>query len=237
MILSFLFPKRCPVCDKVRPLSARKEEHFPVCAACYEKLVFVQEPFCKRCGKPLPAPDPEYCFECQKKEVSFHRNYAAMVYNAAAKNSMVLFKYHGRREFADFYVRELLRQHGGALRSLPLQAIIPVPIHRSRLMRRGYNQAALLSEALSKELHVPERRDILFRTKKTIAQKKLGPEARIRNLQDALRAEGDLSGLRHVLLVDDIYTTGSTLEACSRVLTQAGAAHVDCATVCVVENE
>ena len=100
-------------------------------------------------------------------------------------------------------------------------------------MKRGYNQAELLAEELSKLSGIPLRRDVLFRPKKTAAQKALGPEARVRNLSGAFSVKGPVKGLRTVILVDDIFTTGATLEACARVLLAAGIQTVYGVTLCV----
>ena len=112
-----------------------------------------------------------------------------------------------------------------------------MPIHRIRLRRRVYNQAARISEPLAKALGVPHRPNLLIRPCRTRAQKDLGPEARVHNMQGALKIAGDCTSLERILLVNDICTTGSTLEACTRALTAAGIREVFCCTVCVVSGD
>lgn len=229
-----LYPHRCPVCDGVLSFS----ENFAVHPACHAKLFFIREPYCLRCGRPLAEAEAEYCADCRKRSFRFRRNFAVLGYNEAARDSVVRFKYYGRQEYAAFYAEEILKARGEELLTLKADALIPVPIHRSRLRKRGYNQAELLARELSRRLGVPCRSDVLLRFRRTRAQKELGPDARIRNLRHALKVRrGAANGLKTVLLVDDIYTTGSTVEACTRVLLEAGIAEVFCLTLCVGMGE
>ena len=117
---------------------------------------------------------------------------------------------------------------------------MPVPLHRSRRRIRGFNQAEELARELARETGIPLFTDVLLREKKTVAQKSLGADARIRNLAAAFRAEEGLvreRKIRRVILVDDIYTTGSTLEACSQVLRAAGVEKVLCICLCIVAED
>ena len=164
------------------------------------------------------------------------RNVAALEYNETARDSVVRFKYHGRQQYAVSYAEELWALRSEEILSFGADALVPVPIHRDRLRKRGYNQAELLAEELSKLSGIPLRRDLLFRSRRTGVQKALGPEARIRNLAGAFSA-GNVQGLRSVILVDDIFTTGSTMEACTRVLLSAGVPTVFGVTLCVGMGE
>lgn len=232
-LVQCFYPRRCVVCDGAFFLS----ECFRIHPDCRKKLEPVDQPFCFGCGKPLSDPAAEYCSDCKRRRRSFKRNVAAFVYNEAARESIVRFKYHGRQAYAKTYAEEIWALRKEEILSFKADALIPVPIHRDRLLKRGYNQAELLAHELSKLSGIPLRGDLLFRTKKTRAQKALGPKARIRNLADAFAVSASVKGIQTVLLVDDIFTTGSTMEACTRLLLAAGVRAVYGVTLCITVNE
>ncbi|MBQ4425501.1 MAG: ComF family protein [Lachnospiraceae bacterium] len=225
------FPRRCPVCDGLLPLLSPGELIHPDCE---RKLARIRPPYCLRCGCELAADEQEYCSACARRDFHFIRNYPLWVYNDAAQHSMVCFKYHGRQEYAAYYARAFWDAYEEEIRALSPDAVIPVPIHRSRLRKRGYNQAALFAAALSRLSGIPLRSDVLARKKHTDAQKELGREARFRNMKNAFSAQKKAAaGLHRVLLADDIYTTGSTMEACAVALREAGIEAVYGATLCI----
>lgn len=230
-LLSLLFPRRCPVCHGiVTPKGGL------ICDDCRGKISRVKEPCCKRCGKPVLTWEEEYCYDCSRKPRSFTGGVSLIDYDDVGKSSMIAFKYKGRQEYGAFYAEELWRTYGDRIRSFRPDVIVPVPIHRSRRAERGYNQAEVLGRELSKRSGIPMVTDLLVRSRKTVAQKKLNAGERQRNLEEALSVKGSTSGIRRVLLVDDIYTTGSTLEACTRVLLRSGVEEVFVATVCIGKN-
>ena len=147
-------------------------------------------------------------------------------------------------EYADWYAQAIWQQYGVQLRGLEIDAVVPVPLHRSRRNERGYNQAELLAKRLAKRLRVSMWPKALKRTRKTTAQKYLGGRERQRNLESVFALGSSPWGtgsswLEHktILLVDDIYTTGGTAEACTRVLLEAGAQAVYLVNVCIGEND
>ena len=217
-LLQCIYPRRCPVCDGVFYFFDKELIH----PDCRKKLAPVVQPYCFYCGKGLSDEQTELCADCRRRRRSFRRNVAAFGYNEAARESVARFKYRGRQSYALVYAEELWALRKEEIVSFRADALVPVPIHRDRLIRRGYNQAELLAEELSRLSGIPLRRDVLFRTKRTKAQKALGPEARIRNLSDAFSVKGSVKDLKTVILVDDIFTTGATLEACTRALFAAG---------------
>lgn len=178
-----------------------------------------------RCGKQLSDETWEYCFDCAHKRFHYTKGFPLWQYDGKLRNSIVAFKYKGRRNYAGYYARELAKEFGEELEKLGVDLLVPVPVHPARLRKRGYNQAAILSENLSKELGIVSESDTLLRVKKTMPQKELSDAQRLKNLSQAFVVNpvvlNDLAGLR-VVLVDDIYTTGSTIESCSRVLLEAG---------------
>ena len=123
---------------------------------------------------------------------------------------------------------------GKTISEMEADCLVPVPLHPTRYRKRGFNQAELLARELGALSGIPVRTDILFREKKTEAQKELTPDQRIRNLQKAFRADPEKADVSSVILVDDIYTTGSTAEACTRALKEAGVGKVYTACLCIV---
>ena len=145
---------------------------------------------------------------------------------------MAAVKYHNKREYLDFYARAAALRFGKQFRQAGIQVIVPVPVHASRLKARGFNQAAVLAEKLSAELGIPWE-ELLIRVKKTDPQKSLGSAERLKNLRGAFEAEQEAGKWERVLLVDDIYTTGSTAEICSRALLKTGVKQVFVFAVCI----
>lgn len=138
------------------------------------------------------------------------------------KHSIYRFKDGGRKEYGIFYGREGARLYGEWIRSHGVEAVIPVPIHKNRRKKRGYNQAELFARELGKLLELPVDGEILVRTKDTTPQKKLDDRERKNNLKKALKIGKDSVQWKKVLVVDDIYTTGSTVDAAALVLKEAG---------------
>ena len=147
--------------------------------------------------------------------------------------SISRFKYHNRREYADFYAEELLRAYGRMLRSWQPDALIPVPLHKSRMRKRGFNQAALVAERMGERLGIPVEEKLLIRVKKTSPQKELNDSARRENLKNAFQLCGNDVKLKRVVLIDDIYTTGSTLDAAAAALLAAGVEKVYFLSICI----
>ena len=154
-------------------------------------------------------------------------------YNDAARNSMVQIKYHNKREYLDFYGAAVAVRFEREIRRMRVDAIVPVPVHPSRRRKRGFNQAEVLAKIVGERLGIPVKAELLRRTKKTLPQKELSVGERLKNLSGAFRA-GEIPGnIRRVLLVDDIYTTGSTIEACTRVLKAAGVETIYFVVICM----
>lgn len=219
--LDLLYPRRCPVCSEIVMPRGNL-----ICPGCMEKLSFVRRPVCKCCGKETAGSEAEYCCDCTRHSRSFDSGMALINYDDTAGRSMAQIKYHGRREYLDFYAEAIFRRFSPAICRISPDCIIPVPVHKSRLRKRGFNQAEELAERLSKRTGIPVRNEFLKRTRKTLPQKALDPAARLKNLEQAFECAPLPAQIRTVLLIDDIYTTGSTAEACARALKQAGARRV-----------
>lgn len=221
-MLGILYPRRCPVClEIVTPRGALIHEE------CREKLRYIREPACKRCGRQISQQEKEYCSECGKRDFHYLRGYAVWQYEAHIRRSLSEFKYHSRKEFADFYAQEAVRLYREKIRREQPEVLIPIPIHRTRRAERGFNQAELIARRMGEAMGIPVDSNYLLRTKHTKRLKELDRRERMRMLKDAFAVDAAKRGSYHsVMLVDDIYTTGSTMDACAAALQRAGVERV-----------
>lgn len=229
-VLSLVYPRRCPICEEVL---APKDKL--IHRSCRNQLVFIGEPKCMRCGKPIEHAEQEYCYDCSNRAFHYSKGFPCLKYDKRMSQSISAFKYKGKREFADFYVSELLAQYEGQFNALKFDVLIPIPIHSSKYKERGFNQAELIAKGISRRIQVPVDTRLLIRNRKTLPQKELNDKERLRNLEQAfeLRKEEQSASYQRVLLVDDIYTTGSTIEACAKLLMLAGIKDVCYTSVCI----
>lgn len=226
ILLDLLYPKRCPVCDTVLPLKKR------ICKECQESLSIVEEPRCIRCGKPLDDESKELCQDCMDVNHSFDGGRALYEYNSI-KNALYKLKYEGRAEYADFYGEEMARVFEPVVKDWNIDLVIPVPIHPSKERSRGYNQASLIGKRFAASLGIPFEERCVVRVKKTTPLKELSPEERQINLKNAFNIGNYDVKLKSIIIVDDIYTTGSTIDAMSRILKAAGAKKIYFATLAI----
>ena len=215
--LQVFFPKTCPLCKRV--LTGHKK----ICRDCSRNLPWIREPKCRKCGKSLLGEELLYCSDCNENPHFFERGISVFEYQNDNRESLQRFKYQNAREYADFYGFAAAYQYHNILKDWKIEAIIPVPVHRSKERQRGYNQAQVFANALSGYIRIPVCSNLLVRIRKTAPQKEFTKEMRMQNLKNAFAVKTEHIGtLKTVLLVDDIYTTGSTADACSRVLKKAG---------------
>ena len=177
------------------------------------------------------------CTDCRTHARSFIQCRALLSYDERMRDIMADIKYNGKREYLKLFGLLAADKLGAWIAGNNINCLIPVPIHASRLLKRGYNQSELLCEYISELTHIPVRRDIIIREKKTAAQKELNVDERLLNLQNAFKPAGKLPQGSRALIVDDIYTTGSTMEACTECLRAAGAEAVYGLAVCIGEDK
>ena len=217
-IRELLFPPRCPVCDEV--LGAQDRQRL-ICRDCAGKISFIHEPRCLKCGMALEDETEEYCSSCKKRRHIYDSGLALFEYSPL-RTSMYRFKYSGRAEYAKFYGRAAARYLGEQIRKWQPEGVIPVPMYAPKERMRGYNQAELFARALGNELSIPVYNDIVIRRRKTSPMKRLNARQRHVNLKNAFIIGRNDVKLRRVLVVDDIYTTGSTIDAVAAVLKASG---------------
>lgn len=231
-MVACVFPPRCPVCGRLRfPWEAS------TCMGCADKLHFIREPVCLACGREIAEEEREYCPECEKVRPVIVRNFAVWQYDREMKRSITDFKYGGRTEYTSFYVRNFVKSYGTQFKKLGIRVLVPVPCSKKRKRFRGFNQAEVFARALAKELGC-EVCMLLKRTRDTLPQNALDPKERRKNLVNAFawdtNAAAELSGRPGaVAVVDDIYTTGNTMNSCAAVLLQHGIAEVYGISICV----
>ena len=226
LVLDALLPPRCLGCGTL------VEEPGTLCGRCWRGIDFLAPPCCAACGHPFEyaLPDTTLCAACMWRRPAYDRARAVFRYDAASRGLVLGFKHGDRTYAAPAFARWLAR--AGAVPLRDTAVIVPVPLHRWRLFRRRYNQSALLAQALGRLTGIEVAPDMLVRRRNTRSQARLDPPARRRNVQGAfaLRPAADVDG-RRVLLIDDVLTTGATVEACARSLRRGGAAAVDVLTL------
>ena len=232
-IINIFYPRRCPVCGNIAEPRGQL-----VCPPCKLKLTPIEEPRCKKCSKPIESEEKEFCHDCETKNHHYSKGYAMWVYDSLMKKSIADFKFHGRREYSDFYVDEIIRRYGKEIKTIAPDVLVPIPIHKTKLMQRGYNQADILALGIGKKLNIAVLSHLLQRDKKTLPQKLLNDKERLKNLEKAFTYSEEESSkiskpMDKVMLIDDIYTTGSTIEACTNILLQHGIKEVYFLSVCI----
>lgn len=227
-VLDWIYPLRCPICGHIT-----EDKINYICRHCKDKIHLIEEPRCMKCSKPIMNEETEYCYDCEKSDFHFRKGKAVWVYDQYMKQSIGAFKYHGRKEYAKFYGKVMAEQYGNWVRGLNADALIPIPLHKQKKKVRGFNQAELVANEMSRLLGIPVITDVLFRERYTKPQKQLNNIERYRNLTKAFAVKNNNFHLKSVILIDDIYTTGSTIEACANVLMEHGVKEVYFLSICI----
>lgn len=244
MIKDILFPRRCPVCGEiVRENFVLECDHIPVpknekkliCPHCYNKLSFVGDSHCIKCGAPIEDERTEYCKRCRSTRHYFETNRGMLDYTSPHSERLIWdLKYNNKKEYADLIACEMAARYSRYIASSGCEALVPIPIHPSKRRSRGYNQAEVIAARLGAAIRMPVEKDILFRIKKTTPLKELSPAERYANLKLAFAADEYAGSYKKLMVIDDIYTTGSTLDCCALALKSAGVRAVYGLTACIV---
>lgn len=218
------YPK-CPACgQEYQPLEIN------LCTDCITRINFIEEDYCSKCGK-MVGVSTELCFDCREYERSFTTARAVGVYEKGLKDYIKLFKYQKQRQLAE-PLAELMAIYVERFYQLSeIDYITYIPVHQSRLRERGFNQAYLLAKRIADSLHLGIAK-LLKRKRATVKQSKLGNLARRKNLRGEFKLLNQAKIINSKLLVvDDIYTTGTTVNEASNILLSAGAAQVKIITL------
>lgn len=217
--LDLLFPPHCVACQRLGGW---------LCAACLDKIEAIEPPVCQVCGLPGEgASQAKVCARCQSSpsQLDGIRSYA--IHDGPLRDAIHQFKYEDLRGLAGFLGKLLVDGwHRLAPPDLGLDAIVPVPLHRRRQRQRGYNQAALLAREFGAGLRLPVLEDAVIRSRATAPQVHLNAQSRRANVQDAFQCKGTGLYGKRVLLVDDVCTSGATLESVCLAVRDAGVSSV-----------
>lgn len=214
-IIEWLYPMTCVFCGKIC-----KEG---ICDVCRVQIPKIEEPRCKRCGKPIHFAEEEFCYDCKNTRQWYEQGRSLWLHQGRVKQSLYAFKYQNRRVYGSVYGRELAEHFGTLLKLWEIDKIIPVPIHKNKRRVRGFNQAEIIAKELGKCTGIPVDTSLVIRTRDTTPQKEYGHSERRKNLKNAFEvtSKKEVYG-KNFLIVDDIYTTGTTIQFISKTLIKAG---------------
>lgn len=220
-VLDFIVPPLCPICKKRVLLT------HGLCSECFSKIHFICHPYCEICGKPFEFDIPEEtrCGACCKKNPIFTKARSAFIYDSFSAKLILPFKHSDHLELAPLLTNLLYRAGADLLADTDL--IIGVPLHRFRHIKRKYNQADVLAKRLAEKSHIPYHLTILIRKRATVSQGHMKAAERKRNVAGAFGIKNKhLIKDKNILLIDDVFTTGATINECSKILLKNGAAKV-----------
>lgn len=228
LLLDLIYPPRCLVC-----LASAPSEGDGFCARCEQEIVHDPEECCPRCAAtvgPYAVHDGR-CGDCRREALHFDAAVRLGLYKGALGEAILRIKSVRNEVLAERLARGLARERRSRLLALGVDAVVPVPLHWSRRLWRGYNQSEVLARELAEELGLPCRSRWLYRTRRTQEQKRIrSRDERQQNVRGAFQTRQRLDGL-HLLLIDDMMTTGETANAAAGALKKAGAIRVSVAVL------
>jgi len=225
-LIDFLIPIRCVKCGAIL------EDKEGLCPSCWPLITFTAKPYCQCCGLPFDFDIEEgaMCGACQQERPSFKTARSVFTYTGESKDLILKFKHTDHLSSAPIFAEWMANN----LENIENPLCVPVPLHWTRLFMRTYNQAGLLAQRIARQKGWTYDPSLLMRKHRTPSQGHLSKKDRVKNVERVFcvpeKKKRDLAG-KTILLIDDVYTTGATLEACSKTLLKAGAHEVHALTL------
>lgn len=234
LLWDFIYPSRCPICDSVVDAQSGTQ----ICKACMGGLPIIRGHRCAKCGRALKDKVAEYCQDCKAFGVShiFDKGYALFTYDDSVRESIYRFKYGGRSAYAKVYGKLLSDAYASAFKKVGADSVVAVPLHIKRKRDRGYNQAELVAKEFAKNANILFIKDAVVREKSTKPLKTMTRSERQNNLKKAFKIGRNDVKLNITIVIDDIYTTGSTIDAVSEILRESGATKIYFLVIAIGED-
>lgn len=223
-ILDFIYPDRCIVCDEIIKFGDKSY----ICGNCISKVKFISSDFCEKCGKQLK-PNRTICDDCKKTLHFYENGRSVFVYDGEIKSAILDLKYHNKMYLAHTLGAVMANLYSNSAK-WKADAVIAVPSDYDRIVERGYNQSELIAEKFSKFTNIPYKNNIIKKVRKTTHQQLLNRNERMTNLVGSFYAI-KIKDIKNIIIIDDVYTTGATVDACAKALIDAGYSKVYFMTV------
>lgn len=225
-IINLIFPPKCILCGKII------EEYDTLCPKCWEKVEFIQKPFCNKCSTPLQVKisDEDLCANCLKEMPLYIKSRSAIVYNEESAKIIFKFKFYDDLHTKKFIAKNMLKASQDIINNIDV--LIPIPLHKKRLIHRKYNQALILANEIGQLSNKKVIYNFLKKKQNTTPQAKLTGIERTKNIKDKFcinpKYLKDISNYKNLnfAIIDDVMTTGSTINECVKVLNKAGIKNV-----------
>ena len=240
-LLDWVYPPTCMACRALLPLNAPSQLTLHLCPRCADIFEPIAAPVCPTCGVPTEL-EVKSCAACIRRTFRFDTNRAAFIYEETVRDLLLELKFHNKKRIAQglgklwaAYIKSN-RVLTPSLENSPI--LVPLPMHPKKQRERGFNQAEILATAVSESLNIPAA-PVLVRTMDTPPQSGLHPSLRAENVKGVFAVQANINTEgKHYILVDDIFTTGASLNECAIALKKSGAAQVSCMTLAIsVKNK
>lgn len=230
--LELVYPKHCLICHQI----LNHGSHAWLCEKCHDNNPMLTMTLCKKCGQPLNSVEERYCFDCHRTRHYFNEGRALWVYEGHIKERIKDMKYSHKTYYGEVF-GALMADYFKAHLNWQIDVVISVPIHRKKLIKRGFNQADLIAKHFAKKADLEYRPEVILRSKFSKPQKALTDIERKDNVMNAFAYGETIPKYdiidKSILIIDDIYTTGSTVDGIAKVLKAVGAREIYCLTVAI----
>jgi len=228
IILNTIFPPRCLICDKNTDVANL------MCSSCWSNITFISDPKCLKCGSPFPynTLNDNICHYCLEDKPKFDTAVSAIRFDEHSEPLIHNFKYYGKNQGCNQLATLMLNSYGDKINAIDI--ICPIPMHKDKIQKRKYNQAALLAKAIKTISNKDYYADLLIKTRQSQSQSGLSKEDRKTNVKNTFKINSALKKCiinKNILIIDDVLTTGSTASECSKILKRNGARKISILTI------